>query len=165
MPMVNSLKDCFPMLQSREEVLKRINGEKDLRETYRSWKEEERKEFLDMCTGARGVKMLYDGFFKEVMNPEYAPGRLGAFLSEFLGEAVRLKSVLPNDTTRLTDERSLLVLDIVVEFEDGRIANKQRDLPEFPRPCSFFATMSSDEFNNRHRNVQTSEIFVSCDYC
>ncbi len=93
------------------------------------------------------------------------PGRLGAFLSEVLGEAVRVKSVLPNDTTRLTDERSLLVLDIVVEFEDGRIANKQRDLPEFPRPCSFFATMSSDEFNNRHRNVQTSEIFVSCDYC
>ena len=67
--MANNLRDCFPMIQSREEVLKRIDGEKSLRETYHSWKEEERKEFLDMCTGARGVKMLYDGFFKEVMNP------------------------------------------------------------------------------------------------
>ena len=28
-----------------------------------------------------------------------------------------------------------------------------------------FATMSSEEFNNRYRNVQASEIFVSCDYC
>ena len=50
------------------------------------------------------MKMLYDGFFKEVMNPEYAPRRLGDFLSEVLGAAVRVKNVLPNDTTRLTDE-------------------------------------------------------------
>ena len=28
-----------------------------------------------------------------------------------------------------------------------------------------FATMSSEEFNKRYRNVQASEIFVSCDYC
>lgn len=105
--MANNLRDCFPMIQSREEVLKRIDGEKSLRETYHSWKEEERKEFLDMCTGARGVKMLYDGFFKEVMNPEYASKRLGDFLSVVLGATVRVKKVLPNDTTQLTDERLL----------------------------------------------------------
>ncbi len=154
MPMVNSLKDCFPMLQSREEVLKRINGEKDLRETYRSWKEEERKEFLDMCTGARGVKMLYDGFFKKVMNPEYAPGRLGAFLSEVLGEAVRVKSVLPNDTTRLTDERSLLVLDIVVEFEDGRIANVEVQKIGYLFPGERSACYSADLLLRQYKRLR-----------
>ena len=59
MPVANNLRDCFPMIQSREEILKRINEEDHLKKTYYSWKEEERKEFLDMCTGARGVKMLY----------------------------------------------------------------------------------------------------------
>ena len=35
---------------------------------------------------------------------------------------------------------------------------------DFESP-QLFATMSSEEFNNRYRNVQASEIFVSCDYC
>lgn len=35
----------------------------------------------------------------------------------------------------------------------------------FIRVALVFATMSSEEFNNRYRNVQASEIFVSCDYC
>ena len=31
---------------------------------------------MDFCTGVRGIKFLYDGFFKEEMNPEYTPERL-----------------------------------------------------------------------------------------
>ena len=154
MPMVNSLKDCFPMLQSREEVLKRIDGEKSLRETYHSWKEEERKEFLDMCTGARGVKMLYDGFFKEVMNPEYASKRLGDFLSVVLGATVRVKKVLPNDTTQLTDESSLLVLDIVVEFEDGRIANVEVQKVGYLFPGERSACYSADLLLRQYKRLR-----------
>ena len=152
--MADSLKDCFPMLQSREEVLKGINGEKNLRETYQLWKEKEREEFLDMCTGARGVKMLYDGFFKEVMNPEYAPGRLGDFLSEVLGAAVRVKNVLPNDTTRLTDESSLLVLDIVVEFEDGRIANVEVQKIGYLFPGERSACYSADLLLRQYKRLR-----------
>ena len=152
--MANNLRDCFPMIQSREEVLKRIDGEKSLRETYHSWKEEERKEFLDMCTGARGVKMLYDGFFKEVMNPEYASKRLGDFLSVVLGATVRVKKVLPNDTTRLTDESSLLVLDIVVEFEDGRIANVEVQKVGYLFPGERSACYSADLLLRQYKRLR-----------
>ena len=154
MPVANNLRDCFPMIQSREEILKRINEEDHLKKTYYSWKEEERKEFLDMCTGARGVKMLYDGFFKEVMNPEYAPGRLGNFLSEVLGAAVRVKNVLPNDTTRLTDESSLLVLDIVVEFEDGRIANVEVQKIGYLFPGERSACYSADLLLRQYKRLR-----------
>ena len=154
MPVANNLRDCFPMIQSREEILKRINEEDHLKKTYYSWKEEERKEFLDMCTGARGVKMLYDGFFKEVMNPEYAPGRLGDFLSEVLGAAVRVKNVLPNDTTRLTDESSLLVLDIVVEFEDGRIANVEVQKIGYLFPGERSACYSADLLLRQYKRLR-----------
>ena len=154
MPVAKNLRDCFPMIQSREEILKRINEEDHLKKTYYSWKEEERKEFLDMCTGARGVKMLYDGFFKEVMNPEYAPGRLGNFLSEVLGAAVRVKNVLPNDTTRLTDESSLLVLDIVVEFEDGRIANVEVQKIGYLFPGERSACYSADLLLRQYKRLR-----------
>ena len=154
MPMAKNLKDCFPMLQSREEVLKRIDGDKSLRETYQSWKEGEREAFFDMCTGARGVKMLYDGFFKEVMSPEYAPQRLSDFLSVVLGAAVRVKNVLPNDTTRLTDESSLLVLDIVVEFEDGRIANVEVQKIGYLFPGERSACYSADLLLRQYKRLR-----------
>ncbi|MFR0987474.1 MAG: PD-(D/E)XK nuclease family transposase, partial [Frisingicoccus sp.] len=121
--MPQSLKECFPMIQTREEILKQMNKQKNLKATFESWKPEEQKEFLDICTGVRGVKMLYDAFFKEVMNPEYALHRLNSFLSVILKDSVHVMSVLPNESTRLTDESSLLIMDIVVEFESGGIAN------------------------------------------
>lgn len=154
MPMANNLRKYFPMLRSREEVLKRIDEEKSLRETYYSWREEEREDFLGMCTGARGVKMLYDGFFKEVMNPEYAPQRLGDFLSEVLGAVVRVKSVLPNDTIWLTDESSLLVLDIVVEFEDGRIANVEVQKIGYLFPGERSACYSADLLLRQYKRLR-----------
>lgn len=40
-----------------------------------------------------------------------------------LQERVRILQVLPNESTRIAAEKSLLVLDIVVELESGSIAN------------------------------------------
>lgn len=79
--MTNKLKEHFPMIHEREELLSIIHDSKELNKTFYSWKEERQKEFLDFCTGVRGVKPLYDSFFKEVMNPEYAPERLEQLLS------------------------------------------------------------------------------------
>lgn len=36
---------------------------------------------------------------------------------------IRIKQILPNDSVRLADEYTLLITDIVIETEDGRIAN------------------------------------------
>ena len=57
------------------------------------------------------------------MNPESAPERLNEFLSLILGTQVRIHTVLPNDSTRIADESSLLITDIVVELRDGSLAN------------------------------------------
>jgi hypothetical protein len=67
--------------------------------------------------------MLYDSFFKEVMNPESTPDRLSDFLSLILRKKVWVLKVLPNDSVRIAAESALLITDIVVEFEDGSIAN------------------------------------------
>ena len=77
----------------------------------------------DFCTGMKGVKILYDSFFKEIMSPEYTPGRLNCFLSLLLGKKVVIRQVLPNEGGRIADENTLLVTDILVEFEDGSLAD------------------------------------------
>ena len=44
-------------------------------------------------------------------------------LSLVLQQKVKILSVLPNDSTRIADEHSLVITDIVIELEDHSIAN------------------------------------------
>ena len=76
------------MLPTREALLQKIHSDKSLSFEYTSWKEKYQQEFLDFCTGEKGVKVLYDSFFKEVLSPEYAAERLEDWLSVLLGEQV-----------------------------------------------------------------------------
>ena len=110
--MANRLKDYFPLIRERKEVLEEIDASVGLRTIFYSWEQEQREEFLDFCTGVKGVKILYDSFFKEIMNPEYAPGRLNQFLSLLIGEKVTIKQVIPNDSTRIAAEGSLADIEI-----------------------------------------------------
>lgn len=121
--MISKLKDYFPMIRSREEILKEIQDNIELTEKFYSWRESERQEFLDFCTGIRGVKILYDSFFKEIMNPETVPERMEDFLSVLLQRKVKIVDILPGDSSRIADEQSLLIMDILVRFEDGTYCN------------------------------------------
>ena len=58
------LQAYFPMLKNRDELLDQIHQSEKLTEMFNSWLPHRQKEFLDFCTGARGVKMLYDPFAK-----------------------------------------------------------------------------------------------------
>lgn len=71
----------------------------------------------------KGVKLLYDSFFKQIMNPETAPKRLEEFISAAIGEKVKILHVLPNESVRIAAEDSLLIMDMVVQLTDGSLAN------------------------------------------
>ena len=58
----------------------------------------------------------------EIFNPETTPERLEKLLSLIMKQPVKILQVLPNDSTRIADEASLLVTDIVVELADHSIA-------------------------------------------
>ena len=121
--MKTSLKSYFPIIRSKEEIRFIIHEHTRLKELFQSWPSKYQEEFLNFCSGQRGVKILYDSFFKEILNPETAPEYLNELLSLLLGNQVRILQVLPNDSTRIADESSLVIMDIVVEFEDHSIAN------------------------------------------
>lgn len=121
--MTNKLKEYFPMIKTRKEVLTEINQRPELMALFQHWKEEHQQEFLDFCTGVRGIKVLYDFMFKEILNPETAPERINDFLSLLLEQTITILAVLPNDSPRIADESSLLITDIVVELVDGSIVN------------------------------------------
>ena len=117
------LKKYFPMIRERKEVLTEIESKEELSVLFNSWSKVQRETFLDFCTGVKGLKLLRDGFFKEIMNPEVHKERLNDFLSSMLGQKVKVLKALPTDSVRIADESSLVIMDIVVELEDGSIAN------------------------------------------
>ncbi len=152
--MAQNLRDIFPMIQTQEEVLKTISEHEELQTIFQSWDKKQQSEFLDICTGVRGVKLLYDAFFKEVMNPEYAPQRLNDFLSQILEAPVRVLNVLPNESTRLTDEQSLLIMDIIVEFENGGIANIEVQKIGYLFPGQRSACYSADLLLRQYKRLR-----------
>ncbi len=151
------LKQYFPMIQDRKEVLAKIHDKVELLKLFYSWTEEQQEEFLDFCTGVRGPRMLYDAFFKEVMNPESAPERLNEFLSLILGTPVRIHAVLPNDSTRLADESSLLITDIVVELKDGSLANVEVQKIGYKFPGERSACYSADLLLRQYKRVRSKK--------
>ena len=64
--MENKLKKYFPMLRTREEVLRDIECSIGLTEEFYSWNNEQQEEFLNFCTGVKGIKLLYDAFLKRL---------------------------------------------------------------------------------------------------
>ena len=150
----NKLNTYFPMIRSRDAVLQDIHSNKLLTGTFHSWSEAQQTEFLDFCTGVRGVKILYDAFFKEIMNPEYTPERLSDFLSLVLHQQVQILEVLPNDSSRIGSESSLLITDIVVELEDHSIANVEVQKFGYFFPGQRSACYSADLLLRQYKRVR-----------
>ena len=142
------------MIREREDIKQEICENPKLLEKYREWDEEQQEEFLDYCTGVKGVKILYDAFFKEIMNPENTPERLNELLSLLLGQSVTIKRVLPGDSTRLADEQSLLIMDILVELADTSLANVEVQKIGYRFPGQRSACYSSDLLLRQYKRVK-----------
>ena len=154
---MNNLRKLFPIIRTKDEVLREINQSASMVSTFYNWPPEQQQKFLDICTGVRGIKITYDPYFKEAFNPEYAPERLEHLLSQIIGKKVRILCVLPNDSTRLADESSLLITDIVVEFEDHSIANIEIQKIGYHFPGQRCACYSADLLLRQYKRLRSEQ--------
>lgn len=152
--MAKQMKDYFPMIRTREEVQREIAKSQKFQDLFESWDEDRQKEFLDFCSGIRGVKVLYDSFFKEIVSPEMHPDRLESLLMAFLKKKVKIVQILPNDSVRIADESTLLITDIVVELEDGSIANVEIQKIGYAFPGGRCACYSADLLLRQYKRVR-----------
>ena len=153
--MKNMLQQYFPMIRTKEELMSEIKKRSILSREFYSWKQEARKEFVDFCTGAKGVKMMYDFVSKEILNPEVVPERVDELLSLLLGQEVHVKDVLPNDGTRIADESALVIMDIVVELQDKSIVNLEVQKIGYKFPGARSACYSADLLMRQYKKVRS----------
>lgn len=153
--MKNKLQMHFPMIRTRGEIMGIIEDNEYLKDMFYHWTEEQRQEFLDFCTGVRGVKTMYDFISKEILNPEYSPERVEELLSLILKQEVHIVEVLPNDSTRIADETSLVIMDIVVQLKNGSIANLEIQKIGYKFPGERSACYSADLLLRQYKRVRS----------
>ena len=152
--MSNKLKELFHMIEERNEILNKINSSANLSKIFGSWKTVQQEEFLNFCSGEKGVKILYDSFFKEIFNPEYSPERLSTLLSLLIGEKVTIIEVLPNDSTRIGMESSLLITDITVKLANRELANIEIQKIGYMFPGERAACYSADLLLRQYKQAR-----------
>jgi len=145
----------FGDFKSREEVLSVIKADFETYCTFLEMKPEFREQFLEFCTGIRGVKMSYDPFFKHIFDAEIHPERLSGFLSQIIGEPVKVKAVLPKEHRRISEKGSLLIMDIIVELESGEMADVEIQKMGYYFPGQRAACYSSDMVMRQYERVRS----------
>lgn len=75
-------------------------------------------------------------------------------LSLLLETKIRIKQILPNDSVRLANEYTLLITDIVIETEDGRIANLEIQKIGYVFPGQRTACYSADLLLRQYKRVK-----------
>ena len=120
---MTNLRHYFPMLKTRRQVRDDIETNAKLKKRFLALNEKDQERFLDICCGNRGVRILYDVYFKEILNPDSYPERLTALLSVLLDKKITSIRMLRGVSSLILDNTSLMILDIVVELDDGSIAD------------------------------------------
>ena len=136
--------EIFGMLKTRQEVLEEIERDPEVSRGYQELTPELRAEFVEFCMGVRGMKVTYDPVFKKVFSPVTHSERLEDFLSLCLGQKLTIIHTLPNESERITAAGSLLVMDILVQLEDGSYVNVEIQRMGYRFPGARCACYSSD---------------------
>ena len=101
----------------------RLSQSPRLYKTYQGIKSKGwRTRILDFFAGNQSLPLTYDPFFKFIFNPDRHADRLEKFISSILGMRVKIKRILPVEDS-LIDGETYLIMDLLVELEDGSLAN------------------------------------------
>jgi len=116
-------KDILGQHISREEAIARIQLYPEAYEKFLTFPVEYQNQVLEFIQGIRGLPVLYDNFFKKILDPVATPERLERFLSSLLNQKIRIVRVLTREGTQLVEQGTLVIMDILVETEDGSFIN------------------------------------------
>jgi hypothetical protein len=119
-----------------------------------------KKRFIDYMTSRKTLPLTYDPFFKRIFNPEIHNDRLSDLISSIIGIKVRVVRILPVEDVLLKGD-SLLIMDILVELEDGSLANVEVQKIPYKFPAERVSCYSADLVLRQYNRVKSGVNRVS----
>ena len=121
---------------------------------YQNMSPEWKNRFLGFMEGTKTLPLTYDPFFKKLFNPDIYPERLSSLISSIIGTKVTVQCILSNEDSMLPST-SLLLLDILVQLEDGSIANVEIQKIPYAFPGEHMSCYSSDLMLRQYTRVKS----------
>ena len=142
----------FPPL-SRNECLDKLRRNDQLYQKYNSLNTHWKEEFLDFMSGKKTLPLTYDPIFKKLFNPEIYPERLSDLISSIIRIPVTVIRALPLQESIL-EGNALLIMDILVQLEDGSLANVEVQKIPYMFPAERMSCYSSDLVLRQYSRVK-----------
>lgn len=154
MPMTENTNITVLFRQTdRKDVIHTLNSDVFLYPTFRKLTGELRERMIDFLSGTKTLPLTYDPFFKKLFNPDIYPDRLAGFISSILKHKVKIKGILTQEDSQLQGT-SLLIMDIIVELEDGSIANVEIQKISYLFPAQRMSCYSADLLLRQYARVK-----------
>lgn len=150
-----SISDILGSRLEKPDVLALLQQDKETYLRFLEFPIEEQEQILTFLEGGRGLPILYDNFFKKIMNPDLHPERLESFLSAILNQTIRIHSILPREGNKLTDSGSLVIMDILVELTDKSIINVEMQKIGYAFPGERSSCYISDLIMRQYNRVKS----------
>lgn len=106
-------------------------------------KNEWMERYVGFLEGTKTLPLTYDPVFKKIFDMEEHKERLEAFISSLIGIKVKVIGIL-QPGHRFTAEHSLVIMDLVVELEDGSVTNLEIQKVPYSFPPERASCYSAD---------------------
>ena len=147
-----NIHQLFPS-RTKDECLLELKKNLSVYRTYLNWPDKWKKRFLKFMEGKKSLPLTYDPFFKKLFNSDVYPERLSRLISSIIGTNVTVKCILSNEDSMLPST-SLLLLDIIVQLEDGSIANVEIQKIPYTFPGERMSCCSADLLLRQYTRVK-----------
>ena len=148
-----AVASVFGEPRSHEEVLSEIRQNRQVYEKYLELPDKMKQQVVGFLAGERSLNILYDNFFRKIFNPEEHKGRVEKLISALIGQNVKIKAVLSREGSQITDKGSFVIMDIIVELQDGSFVDveMQKTGYRFPsqRSSCYVSDMIMRQYNRR----------------
>lgn len=145
--------EVFGKPRTHEEVLTEIKSNRETYEKYLALTEAMQNELVNFLTGESSLNILYDNFFRKIFNPDEHRERVERLISALIGQKVKIKAVLSREGSQIIDKGSFVIMDIIVELEDGSFVDveMQKMGYMFPsqRSSCYVSDMIMRQYNRR----------------
>ena len=150
----NTIHQLFPT-RTEQECLAELRKHPRSYFAYQNMSPEWKNRFLGFMEGKKTLPLTYDPFFKKLFNPDIYPERLSSLISSIIGTKVTVQCILSNEDSMLPST-SLLLLDIIVQLEDGSIANVEIQKNPYTFPGERMSCYSADLLLRQYTRVKSN---------
>ena len=140
--------------KNRQEVLAKLRADASTWDVFSRFDEKYQEDLILFCMGEQSLSITYDSIFKKLFDPLSDSKRLEWLISGILGHKIKILEVLQNHGTVIHEEASFVIMDVVVQLEDGTIMNVEMQKYGYLFPAQRTDCYMSDLLMRQYSDVR-----------